>query len=192
MTVVVGVKDGGRVVLAADGQGSRNYVKYPLATPKVFRVGPYALGVAGFGALATAVAHGFAPPPPPKNARDGAAFVAGPFSDALRGHLAGRGALRGGDGIEAMGNEDDRGTVVVAWDGEVFAIEDAFASLAWDAPFLAIGSGAEVALGALHAMERNPTGANIKARIAVEAACRFSDGCGGPVRVVATDAEGDG
>lgn len=80
------------------------------------------------------------------------------------------------------------GEALLAAGGRLWSIFENVALPALET-FAVIGSGSAVALGALEVLDRaDPERAVVAAVAAVEAACRWSVGCGGPVLVERLDA----
>jgi ATP-dependent protease HslVU (ClpYQ) peptidase subunit len=189
MTCIVAVKDGGRVVLAADSQGTAGYIKRDTRTTKAFRCGPFAFGVAGSLAVQQAIRYGFALALP-DGVSDPAHFAAREVVPAVRACLAEVGLMTTRDEAPHMGPNDDNTHVLVAFGGSAFLIESNLGLLDPDDDAICTGAGAEVAYGALWALRCTKMGAEARARLAVGAAIRYSSGCGGETVVVWTDADG--
>lgn len=204
MSVVVGVKDGTRVVLAADSRVMLGDLPRSSSSPKLRRVGAYVIGVCGDGSVLDAVFHRFDPPAAPSDVGgdEAAAFMVREFIPAYRDLLnEGRLLARDeGEGMMRAGSKDGS-SLTVAWGPHLFGVSAEFALAHLDGPFLADGSGYQFAYGALGALvgpgrtaeEVSVTMVDLGrsavelAETAVGAAIRFDPHCGGPVRVVMTE-----
>lgn len=188
MTVVVGIRDGGRVLLAADAESQRGYVRVETARPKVFRVGPFAFGVSGPPAVNQAIHYRLAASLPPiVNDEDAATFAATELRDAIIAALEAARLVRAQDGAIRLGPDEDGPCLLVAFGPHLFAMDrDTSIEAARDA-YLAIGAGDEVAYGALAATEDLGWSAQRRANAAIWAANRHAVGCGGRVSMIWTE-----
>jgi len=165
MTVIAGVSNAHGYAIACDtmvGEGPALYVD-----TKLYRIGAYCVGLAGASALNACLPTG-GPASPSTIATD---FIA-------RAKAAGHGAL-GEDGLWSI----PAGLLIVGPEG-VWEVCGSGGLYPHKCGFGAIGSGAQVAIGALHATVGDatiPTGALVE--LAVEAASRFTTTCGGPTVV---------
>lgn len=72
------------------------------------------------------------------------------------------------------------GFALIAYRGRIYRLQDEFDIVRTGEGYDAVGAGDSIALGALYALAGRTEGAS-RARAAVEAACRHSPWCGGPI-----------
>lgn len=176
MTAVVGVVENGRVHFGADSQSTSGWDLTLMAQEKVFAVGPYVFGYSGLLRGGQLVRYAFDPPAP---TTDLPRFMATTFVDALRK------CLKDGGTAEKV-NEREGGSpwVLVGVNGRIFTMGSDYSALESQESYAAIGSGSDLALGALYATEGQPVKRRL--RTALEAAERFSAGVRGPFAYVST------
>lgn len=176
MTCIVGVVDReGRVWMGGDARASMGWVKQQLSGPKVFRNGPMLLG--GTGALRSLQLLQYAltvPEHPEGLSIEG--YLSTTFVNAVRECFKAA-------GLASKTNEQEshNGAILVGYRGTLAQIDSGYGVLLSAHGYDAVGSGAEVALGALYATEELP--ARHRVRLALEAATRFSTGVGGPFTI---------
>ena len=174
MTCVIGLKDGDGVLLGADTCESTQYVKFASADAKVFRVGPFGLGACGSPRMKQLLRHQLRLPDPPKTGLP--RFMVTQFTDAVRKALSEGGWKRTSDGRE------EGGEFLVALRGRLFVCDYDFQVSEMRHDFHAVGSGQEVALGALHATRSMKPRRRI--RTALEAAAEFAVGVRAPFQII--------
>ncbi len=193
MTCVVGLREGCQVILAADHELNDGYAKFPRKTPKVFRAGTYAIGVAGAPSVNAAVRYRLSLPDPPTRVdhEEAERFVATDVLDAYRTCLDDARLVREVDGYPMAGPEDLNARLLVAFGPHLIVIDESFAVYAPARPWAAIGTGADAALGALSITHDGDFDPTFRVVGALKAAIDLVVGCGGPVTVCVTDPEGD-
>jgi ATP-dependent protease HslVU (ClpYQ) peptidase subunit len=144
MSCVVGLISNGSVVMGADSASVASEDLRLRADLKIGKVGPYLLGFAGSFRAGQLVLHAFKPPTPPTTG-DLFPFMVTEFVDILEGTLDGGGSNKRGDGME-----ESPADIMVGINGRLFVIGADYQVEEATTPFMAIGSGARVALGALH------------------------------------------
>lgn len=175
MTAVVALVENGQVWMGGDRACIGGQEVVIRARPKIGRVGPYLIGTAGASRVGEIGLSLLGPPDPPKDPDDLDGFMAVNFAEGLydahrRGHL---------DWDEGREGRYD-GLYLVGVAGRLFIVFGDYATVQVDS-FEAIGSGAQVANGAMYASE----GRQARDRIltALAAAARFNTGVRPPFDV---------
>jgi ATP-dependent protease HslVU (ClpYQ) peptidase subunit len=165
MTCIVGLVDGGSVWIGGDSAGVDGHFSLRVRRdPKVFVNEGFIFGFTSSFRMGQVLAHSFSPPKQ-KVGQDPYAFMVTDFVDGVRQTLKNAGYARAKDG------EESGGTFLVGHAGRLFAIHDDYQVGETDDGFDAVGSGADVALGALHASMGEP---GDRLRAALAAAERFN------------------
>ncbi|HEX8177865.1 MAG TPA: hypothetical protein VF543_22440 [Pyrinomonadaceae bacterium] len=175
MTVIAGVAEKGHVYIGGDSAGTNGYTIQKAATGKVFRVGEFVIGCAGSRRANDLIRYSLSKnlSPLPASA-DLDAYMTTDFITALRACFREGGAL----GIDFGQQEGFDGNMLVGVRGNLYLIDAQFAAIRNLEGFNAVGSGAEVALGALHVTKNMKP--EMRVRLAMEAAERWTDSVRGP------------
>lgn len=140
--------------------------------PKVARVGEMLVGYAGSGRAGQVLLHHFKPPERKSGLTD-LQYLSGPFVKKLRklfeDHHEAR-DVESGDGIH----------VLVGYRGAVYIFDAGDGLSATSLNYDAIGSGSDVALGALYATAKIAMRPEKRLRLALEAAAEFKTGVAPP------------
>jgi hypothetical protein len=126
-----------------------------LAEPKIFTIGngDFLVGITGEWRLGQIMQYSFTPPPHNERAMSATEYMVTTFVDAMR-----RTVEKGGSSISVQGHERVGGSLLIAYRGRLFVVSRIFDIVEADAPFHAVGSGAQAALGALYATQgRDPS-----------------------------------
>jgi ATP-dependent protease HslVU (ClpYQ) peptidase subunit len=175
MTCIVGLKEDGAVYLAADTQCTGGNVKSDFKS-KLARNGELIIGAAGSVVIGDLIKYVFRAPK--RGSTDAYQYLIGEYAPALRTFLKSHEVTNVKDGRTWANFE-----VVVALDSRLFTVGAYFDVLEYDS-YAAKGSGKEVALGALHATDCIEPVARVT--MAVQAAIKHADGCGGEVKIMST------
>jgi ATP-dependent protease HslVU (ClpYQ) peptidase subunit len=169
MSVIVALKDAGRLVFAADSQSTDGSEAAYGGEPKIWQDGEILYGLCGSRRLQNTVRHCVRPG---EIVGDVTAWLVATYVPALKAAMAEHG------GLSKEGDLD--GGVVLGIRGRIFRIDISCGVLEIAGDYEAIGSGGTYALGALFATAGDPL-----ARVAqaVAAAIRFDIYCGGTVVV---------
>lgn len=177
MTCIVGLIDNGKVYIGGDSCVSRGYVQQTMSSPKVFRNGHFLIGYSGSLRMAELLRFAFSPPEHPKDIST-ERYFATLFADALRTTLK-----DAGNATKNNEQESSTGYFLVGYQGRLITIEAdySFTEVAdgWDA----IGSGNEVALGAMHATKDMSLIPQKRIELALDAASTYCRGVCGPFTV---------
>jgi ATP-dependent protease HslVU (ClpYQ) peptidase subunit len=176
MTAIVGLVVGNDVHIGGDSAGVAGHRLNVRADTKVFRRGPYLFGFTTSFRMGQLIRYALDVPEPAERKLD--AFMATTFIDALRD------CLKKGGWARKENDREEGGDFLVGLRGNLYTIyEDYQVAKAADG-FAAVGSGAEVALGALFATQGSGLGPRRRVRVALEAAEHFTASVRGPFTVL--------
>ena len=147
MTCIAAIAQDGHVYVGGDSAGFFGSTVYAVADGKVFRKGEFVIGCAGSHRFSNIVRSGFQPPSLDENT-DLDGYMATSFVNTLRDALRASGHMEVFSGVESVGS-----IMIVGLRGSLFLVDELFATIRAPDGIMAIGSGAEVALGALDATE---------------------------------------
>jgi len=182
MTVIAGLVEGDRIFMGGDSASSNNDGDLVMrADQKVFRNGPFLIGFAGSWRMGQLLRYAFVPPKHPKR-QDTYRFLVTTFIDAVRDCLR-----RGGFASKIHDVEEIDGVFLLGYRGRLFIVDADYQVAEAIDGFLAIGSGGQIAQGALSATQ----GVDPKKRVrqALEAAERYNTGVRRPFYVNVMDKE---
>jgi ATP-dependent protease HslVU (ClpYQ) peptidase subunit len=175
MTAIVGIAEKGKVWIGGDSQATRGGTKLRLAEGKVAQNGEFLIGTCGPHRFLNLAKHIFEPPPLVADA-DLDAFMANEFSDAWRACVRQSGQLSVEDSLESYD-----GMILVGVRGCLYEVDSSFGTVRSLDCYAAIGSGDNIALGALHATKGMQPEKRIK--LALEAAAKWDDGVSAPFTI---------
>jgi len=179
MTAIVGVVHEGTVVLGGDSAGVSGYALTVRADPKVFTNGDFAFGFTSSFRMGDLLRYAFTPPTLHTD-DDLDRYMRTTFIDAVRA------CLREAGWTKTDAGREEGGTFLVGVRGHLYRVDSDFQVGEAADGFDAVGCGAEVALGALHATSGQPPEDRLQAALA--AAERMSAGVRGPFTLVALEA----
>lgn len=174
MTCVVGLVHGDRVYVGVDSAAISGWTRRATNLRKVFRRGPFLIGYTTSFRMGQLLEHQLDVPPQAERQSD-MEFMVSVFVEAARRLLKERGFAK----IE--GNTESGGQFLVGYRGNLYSIESDFQVGEMSDGFDAIGSGAEVALGAMMALSGEKPSARI--RRALEIASHFNMGVSAPYHI---------
>lgn len=184
MTCIVGIASKGTVWLggdsaATDGHLNRTIIK----DPKVFVKGKLAFGVCGLPKVMDALAHAIELPERAEGSDD-RSYLVGTLVPAIR------------DGLKKLDCTVEspeygtcfHGSMLLGYNGKLYTLEGNFQLVVPSEDFASVGSGASIALGALHGSK----GGNPKKRIlaALDASAKANAGVAPPFVVVSVKKDG--
>lgn len=186
MTCIVGIEAEGRVVIAGDSAGSDGYSRTVRADEKVFTLRPRSTTTHpfavefGFGfttsfRMGQALRYRFEPPAFSRNRSNPDVlasrldrYMAVDFVDAVRICLKAAGFAKTDNGVESGG------TFLVGALGRLYTVYDDYQVARAACGYAAVGSGAQVALGALHASQNQAVGPEWRIEAALTAAAEHT------------------
>ena len=145
MTCIVGVVHVGRAWVGGDSAGSGGNTTTIRADAKIFANGPFLFGFTSSFRMGQLLRYALVPPPPPSDPAVLDRFMSTTFVDAVRA------ALKDGGYASKSSEQESGGCFLVALGGRLWSVQSDYQVAAPADGYASVGSGAEVALGALHA-----------------------------------------
>jgi ATP-dependent protease HslVU (ClpYQ) peptidase subunit len=178
MTAVVGVVEDGRICIGADSAGTTAWGSQVLyAWPKIWRQGPYLIGICGSGRARQVLQYHADLPVPWEWEQDLVGFLVARFVPEVRRVLKDEGLAEKENNVESF-----FGDFMVGFRGRLFTIESTFQVLEVAHGYDAIGSGMDVARGAMCATVGAGCGRE-RVLAALEAAARHCSGVRPPFHI---------
>jgi hypothetical protein len=178
MSCVVGLIEGKEMWLGADSQGSGADDKYYDKSHKVFEKGSYLIGHAGSPRANQLIQHGPSPPRLTQKRKDNLIkFMCNEFVNYMMGRF-----IECGFAKNDAGHIETEDAFIVAVDGRLFTVWADFQVMEAEYPYMAIGTGAPVALGSLFSSEGIPP--ELRVALALDAAKQFVTTVGGELVVI--------
>lgn len=177
MTCIVGIEHNGGVLIAGDSQTTAGWSAHMKSDQKVFRVGPFAIGLAGSPRMGQLL-HYKLIPPPLDDETDLYRYMATEFIDAVRTTLK-----DGGHAEKLNEKESHDSSFLVGIRDHLFTVQSDYQISRWACEYAAIGCGQDLAVGALHAT-RTMRSPEKRAQLALEAAAEHSIGVAAPFHFV--------
>jgi ATP-dependent protease HslVU (ClpYQ) peptidase subunit len=175
MTCIVGLIDGGDVYLGGDSALSTGNEIIAQRQPKVFRVGDFLIGCSGSARIKLLLSYAFNPPKRPF-AKDLESYMATDFLNAMRKCFKDGGLARKDSEVESY-----YGSILIAHRGRLFHLGSNYSLFEAHCGYDAVGSGAEVAKGALYATRLLPPRERLL--LALEAAATHVEGVRPPFTI---------
>ncbi len=171
MTAIVGLVQQERVYIGGDSAGVAGLSLTVRADTKVFRNGGYLFGFTTSFRMGQLIRHSLEPPEP---TGDLERFMSTTFVDALRT------CLKDGGWARKDSDREEGGTFLVGVRGRLFTVHEDYQVGEGADPYAAVGSGADIALGALFATAGTRMSPRRRVDVALQAAERFSAGVRAP------------
>lgn len=172
MTCIVAIAQNGTVYMGSDHAASDDKSGWIMARkePKCFKVGQYAVAFTDSFRMGQILQYSWNPPKyvPTKTNSGLDKFLRTKFIDSVK--LAFK---EGGYGDIGGSDEDTGGVFIIGLEGRIFTIDEDFHVGENIVNYMAEGSGAMFALGALHAT-KNQKNPKLRIKAALEAASEFS------------------
>lgn len=178
MTCIVGIARFGVVHIGGDSAGVSGLDLTVRADPKVFRNGPFVMGFTTSFRMGQLLRFAFTPPEHPEGLDD-YAFMVTRFIDGVRECLKAGGYAKKDNEVEQGGQ------FLVGYRGQLYEVGSDYQVAIPAYGFAAIGCGADLALGALHAL--SPETDHRRILNALEAAATFNAGVCGPFTIISPD-----
>lgn len=171
MTCIVAAIEGrdGSIVMGGDSAGVSGLDVTVRADEKVFTNGAFIMGFTSSFRMGQLLRYALKPPSQ-EYGQDMFAFMAINFVDAVRD------CLKKGGYAKKENETESAGTFIVGYNGRIFTVHSDYQVSEAQCDFASVGCGESYALGALHVMNKSGWSAEIRVRIALEAAARFSGG----------------
>lgn len=183
MTCIAAIAENGNVWMSADSAGVAGHQITVRRDPKIFRVEGLLIGYTSSFRMGQLLGYKLAPP----EHKEGVSvehYLHCELIDALRKTLKDGGYARTKDGCE------EGGTFLLGYRGRLFRVDSDFQIGESALPFDAVGCGAELALGSMHAtnvMNLSPS-PSVRLFMALEAAEAFSSGVRRPFMLESLEA----
>ncbi len=181
MTCIVAIAEEGRVVMGGDSAGVNGWDLQIRRDPKVFKRGAYLMGFTSSFRMGQLLRFDGELPEPPADDDDLERFMAKVFIASVRRILFEGGFSR------KENNEETGGRFLVGLRGSLVCMGPDFTVETCAEPYMAVGCGASVALGALCALRERVPDPRERATIALEAAHTWSAGVRPPFLILETD-----
>lgn len=152
-TCIVGIEQDGVVIIGGDSAGSDGYSKTIRADEKVFSTGHIIFGFCGSFRVGQLLRYSLAIPRLPEKKEELDRWMATDFIDSVRQTLVDGGAAFQKNKTEAIPSQ-----FLVGVNGRLYCVEEDYQIAKTVAGYQAIGSGADLAHGALHITQnlKNP------------------------------------
>jgi len=171
VTAIVGLVHQNRVFIGGDSAGVAGLSLTVRADTKVFRNAAYLFGFTTSFRMGQLIHYSFEPPEP---TGDLERFMATTFVDALRS------CLKDGGWARKDNEREEGGTFLVGVQGRLFTVHEDYQVGEGADEYAAVGSGADIALGALYATAGTRMAPRKRVDVALHAAERFSAGVRSP------------
>ncbi len=177
MTCIVGLVDGDTVWIGGDSAGVNSNWDLTVRTDeKVFRNGSFLMGFTSSFRMGQLLRFQLKPPEHPARMAT-MRYMSTIFIDSVRE------CLKKGGYIHIKDEVEQGGTFLIGYRGELWGVHSDFQiSRPWD-HFDAVGSGAELARGALFATRHGSLGPKERATVALKAAERMNAAVRGPFKI---------
>lgn len=172
MTCIVAIAQNGTVYMGADHAASDEKSGWILARkdPKVFKVGQYGIAFTDSFRMGQILQYSWTPPKYTATKTNSGLdkFMRTKFVESVKDAFRAQGY-----GVQVSGQEDEGGVFLIGVEGKIFTMDEDFHIAENIVNYMAEGSGAMFALGALHAT-KNQKNPKMRIKLALEAASEFS------------------
>jgi hypothetical protein len=186
MTCIVALVDNNKIFMGGDSAASddKTGLIFQRVDPKVFKVGQYGIGFVDSFRMGQILQYSWTPPkfPAAANPKNLDKFMRTKFVDSVKEAFRENGYGNFTGNIE----DGDQGGVFlisVSGTGRLFTMDSDFHIGEVDVPYMAEGSGQEVALGSLFSTGSIKTPRR-RVRMALEAAAKFNMSVRGPFTII--------
>lgn len=146
MTCIVGIVDNGKVFIGGDSAAVSGYMVTIRSDPKVFRLGNFLIGFTSSFRMGQLLHYAFHAPERP-DGLDVFSYMVTLFVEGLRE------CMKSGGFTKKESEQEVGGCFLIGCDGRLFTIDTDFQVSESADGYAAVGSGAEVALGAIYATQ---------------------------------------
>lgn len=177
MTCIVGIAEGGKVIIGGDSAGVGGYSLTVRSDEKVFKNGEFLFGFTTSFRMGQILRFAFSPPARVENIDD-YKYLTTTFIDAVRA------ALKAG-GFAMVENGGERGgTFLFGYRGGLYIVDSDYQVGASRDGFMACGCGDQIANGAMFATAGLIKDPQVRVKLALEAAERLSAGVRAPFSIL--------
>ena len=178
MTCIVGVELDGQLWLGGDAASTRDHEVFVRKNPKVFKVENMLIGFSGSFRIGQLLQFSFKPVQHVWG-RDDFQYIVTSVVDSIRGLLNENGAMI----KDEMGDSHDS-EFIIGYRGKFYIIDSDFHVEIPTENYVATGTGAAYALGALHAMKKHKISPAKKIHKALSAAEEYCTGVRKPFTIL--------
>jgi ATP-dependent protease HslVU (ClpYQ) peptidase subunit len=182
MTCIAAMTDGRQVVMGADSAGVSGYSLAVRADRKIFRKGSYLIGFTSSFRMGQLLRYKAVLPEPHGDPEE---FLATEFVDAIRA------CFKDGGFASKDKEVEEGGQFLVAFKGLLFGIGSDYQISLSAAPFWSCGCGADLALGAMHALAGRSASPHEAVAGGLAAAEAYSAGVRSPFHFLTSGEDGD-
>lgn len=175
MTVIVGLKEKGKIYMGADSASIGGWRLTKSKEPKLFKVGGLLIGLSGSPRISQALKYSFKPPDHPYRMPN-EEYMITLFVDAVRKRLKDAGCEKIENSVEEFG----RSVFLIGYKGELYSLWSNFQIGTSRRSYSAIGCGEEFAYGALFCLDKYDMTPREKIKQALMAANEHSAGVSPP------------
>lgn len=182
MTCIAGLVHEGEVWLASDAQMGWSGKKIDCGS-KIIQHGDLSIAFCGYAGVMSAFKNRFSLPGIPEDQSEHDKWMRVTVPDAINQCMKDAGIMKNVEGrneLDAFG--------IMGWRGRLCCLDDSMMTYDSDRPFMALGSGGDVAIGSLYSTEDK--GPEERLNTAINAANMWSVGCGCGVHVVRAGKKG--
>ena len=185
MTCIVAIEQEGTIYLGGDSAASEpaTLALRILHEPKVFRNGEMIMGCCSSLRIQQLMQHSLVLPARTEY-QDDLEYLVTDFIDAVR-------AVQRDKGVQKKENEFEEhdAQFLLGYRGNIYYVEDDYQVYRTNEPWAAVGSGSDLALGALYALKGSKCTPEEKIQIALEAAESYNAGVRRPFYVLKLEPE---
>jgi hypothetical protein len=176
----VGMQRDGVVYIGADSQGTSHHIKQTRSDPKVFAKGPFIIGMAGSFRYGQILRFKFEPPPHHPPDKDDYEYMVTDFVDAATESLESGGFLTTKEGVKNTSVQGAYGYALIGYKGKLYYFgQDLQIGIVAEG-YDAIGSGFEIALGAMWVLMQRKIKPEEMLELALRAASELNTTVGPP------------
>lgn len=144
MTCIAGIVKNEKVYMVADSVASNGYSNSVCRNPKIFKKGGYLIGYTSSFRMGQIIEHKIKLPKP-KSGKITMSFMCNDFIESIK-----KGFKDGGYMMKGESGDDMGGCFMVGYKNRLFVIYSDFQVYEPDHPYMAVGSGSDVAMGCLY------------------------------------------
>lgn len=174
MTCIIGAVEKGKVYMGGDSATASGWEVRAAQGPKVFRTGPFLIGITGYIRVAQLLQHEFIPPE--RNGQSVMKYMCTSFVSSVRE------VFKQGGYATIKDSKEEGGTFLTGWEGHLYLVDSNFQVTEFRDGYNAIGSGSTYALGAYRASTNLEPRARILQSLKISA--YFSGSVMGPFKVL--------
>lgn len=178
MTCIAALKHEGKIYLASDCQTSYGGTSFTNSSGKVFKKGGMIIGISGCSRFSKIFRYNFNIPEH-SNSIDDMEYLNSVFVDSLR-ELCNK-----KEHSTVTSSKSETGSItIIGYNGNIYTLACDYDVSIFDQGYKAVGSGKDLAMGALYATEGLDMQPEKRLELAVKSAIIHDTGCGGEAVIV--------